>query len=191
MRGFLLLLLLSSAGWCQDFASLLKLAQRSDPTTDFVALRQAYAHQPGYNGYESPPQLEPMLKALADSNWDEAERSARSLLGACYLQLDAHYVLLLVARRRADKQAEAHHDFMLRGLSNAIRGGHDGSSPEQAWGALNVAEEYSVCRLAGWRMQTQGLIHQGSRAYDRLTVVNGEGKTFPIYFDITEWFGKL
>lgn len=191
MRLLLLLLLLPLAAWGQDYSSLLKQAQRSDPATDFVALRQAFTRQPEYNGYESPRDLEPMLKALAASEWDSAEKLARSVLAASYLQLDAHYVLILVARRRSDKTEESHHDFMLRGLSGAIRGGHDGSSPEQAWNALSVGEEYSVCRLAGWRLQKQGLVHRGPRAYDCLTVVNGEGKTFPVYFDISGWFGKL
>lgn len=191
MRFLLLLLWLPVAAWGQDYAGLLKRAQSNDPATDFTALRRAYTRQPGYNGYESPAELDAMLRALAAANWGEAEKLARSVLSTSYLQLDAHYVLLLVARRQTNLAEETHHDFMLRGLSKAIRAGHDGSSPEQAWTALNVGEEYSVCRLAGWRMETQGLIHQGARAYDRITVVNSEGKSFPIYFEITDWFGKL
>ncbi|MFN8607124.1 MAG: DUF4919 domain-containing protein [Vulcanimicrobiota bacterium] len=191
MRPLLILLLLTALAWSQDYAGLLKQAQRNDPTTDFSALRQAFSQLPGYNGYASPPELEPMLKALAAPDLEQAGELARAVLSANYLQLDAHYVLLLWARAHTNKAEETHHDFMLRGLSAAIRAGHDGSGPEQAWTALNVGEEYSVCRLAGWRMQSQGLVHQGARAYDRLNVVNSEGKGFSIYFDITGWFGKL
>jgi len=191
MRLLLLLLLVCRPLAAQDYESLLKQAQRGDPATDFSALRRAFTRLPGYNGYESPPQLQDMLKALAASDWGTAENLAHTVLISNYLQLDAHYILLLISRRKADPNGEKLHDFMLRGLSRAIRADHDGSSPEQAWNALNVSEEYSVCRLAGWRMQSQRPVRQGTRQYDRLTVVNAEGKSFPIYFDITEWFGKL
>ena len=190
MRRLLLLLLMCKPLWCEDYASLLQQAQRGDPATDFTALRQAYTRQPGYNGYDSAD-LAPMLKALAASDWENAEKQARITLISNYLQLDAHYILLLISKRKGDRRGEDLHDFTLRGLSAAIRGGHDGSSPEQAWNALNVSEEYAVCRLAGWRWQSQGLVRQGARQFDRVMVVNGEGKSFPIYFEITQWFGKL
>ena len=174
-----------------DYAALLQRAQKSDAQLDFSALRRASTRVPGYNGYSAPAELEPMLTALAASQWETAEKQARAVLDKAYLQLDAHYVLLLISRRKGDKVAEKQHDFMLRGLSNAIRNQHDGSSPEEAWNSLNVTEEFSVCRLAGWRVQSQDLVRRDSRAFDRLVVINGEGKSFPIYFDISAWFGKL
>lgn len=180
-------------GLAQDggYTALLQRAQNTDLQLDFAALRRAYTQEPGYNGYDTPTELDPMLKSLALSQWDAAEQQARAVLKKAYLQLDAHYVLLLISKRKGDKIAEKHHDFMLRGLSSAIRNQHDGSSPEQAWNALNVAEEFSVCRLAGWRVQNQDLVRRDSRAFDRLMVVNREGKSFPIYFDISSWYGKL
>ncbi|MBN9415043.1 hypothetical protein ABS71_14540 [bacterium SCN 62-11] len=190
MRLFLVFLM-ASAVWAQDYETLLRQARKGDPATDFTALRAAYTRRPGYNGYETPPQLAPMLKALASSDWAEAEKQAAPLAISNYLQLDAHYVLLLISKRRGDATGEKQHDFMLRGLSSAIRAGHDGSSPEQAWKALSVAEEFSVCRLAGWRLKSQDRVHQGAREFDRVMVTNADGKTFPIYFDITDWFGKL
>lgn len=190
MRRVLLWLMLTGPLLAQDYEGLLKQAQRCDPATDFVALRQAYTRLPGYNGYDSGD-LAPLLKALAASDWPTAEKQARDVLISNYLQLDAHYVLLLISKRKGDRPAENLHEFMLRGLSAAIRTNHDGSSPEQSWNALNVAEEYSVCRLAGWKWQSQGIVRQGTRQYDRVTVVNAEGKSFPVYFDITGWYGKL
>lgn len=184
-----LFLLLAGTAWARDYESLLRQAQRGDPGLDFVALRQAFTRRPDYNGYSV--EVTPLLKALAVQDWVGAEKQARTLLISNYLQLDAHYVLLLISRRRGDKTAERQHDFMLRGLSLAIREGHDGSGPEKAWKALNVAEEYAVCRLAGWKVQKQEPIRKGEGRYDRLTVVNGAGKTFPIYFDITDWAGRL
>jgi hypothetical protein len=188
MRLFLVFLVVCTA-WAQDYESLLRQAQRGDPSLDFVALRQAFARRPDYNGYSV--EVDPLLKCLAAQDWAGAEKQARTLLISNYLQLDAHYVLLLISRRKGDKAAEKQHDFMLRGLSLAIRGGHDGSGPEQAWKALDVTEEYAVCRLAGWKVQKQEAVRQGEKRYDRLMVINGAGKTFPIYFDITDWAGRL
>ena len=193
MRFLILICLLALPALAQDseYTALLQRAQKADSQLDFTALRRASTRVPGYNGYSTPAELDPMLKALGLSQWDTAEKQAHAVLEKAYLQMDAHYVLLLISKRKGDKVAERQHDYMLRGLSNAIRNKRDGSSPEEAWNALNVTEEFSVCRLAGWRLQSQDLVRRDSRAFDRVMVVNGEGKSFAIYFDISDWFGKL
>ncbi len=80
---------------------------------------------------------------------------------------------------------------MLRGLFKAITRGHDGSSPEQSYTVMSVAEEYAVCRLAGWSVKGQALVGKEGKMYDQLTVEDREGTEFSVYFDTSSFFGKF
>lgn len=43
----------------------------------------------------------------------------------------------------------------------------------------------------GWVWQRQALVHDGGRVYDVIDLTGPEGETKSIYFDITDWFGKM
>ncbi len=77
--------------------------------------------------------------------------------------------------------------------------GGDGSSVAQAiliHGASGevdgVTSEYDwlAANRPGWKAISQSLISQGSRYYDALHITNGSQQA-DVYFDITEYFGKL
>lgn len=190
MRYLCLLLLLfvgAAAAQEGDYASLVERARRADPQLDFVALRSAYVALPGYSGYAAPD-VSSLYKAMNRSDWPATRQAGEALLESCYLDLDAHYALMVVAEETGDEAARAQHDYMLTGLSKAIRNGHDGSSPEQAYSVLSVGEEYAVCRVAGWKVQNQSLISNEGKTYDVLSVRDLDGRTFDVYFDITPFY---
>lgn len=77
--------------------------------------------------------------------------------------------------------------------------GGDGSSVAQAiliHGAAGeidgVKSEYDwlAANRPGWKASAQSLIAQGSRFYDALHITNGSQQA-DVYFDITEYFGKI
>ena len=192
MRLLLVFLLLVCSVSAQEgeYGVLLQRAKKGDPGLDFVALRAAYAATPGYSGYFAPD-VGPLYRAMRSSDWQALQKEGNALLEACYLDLDAHYGLMVMAEETRNASAQAQHDYMLTGLSKAIRNGHDGSSPEQAWAVLSLGEEYAVCRVAGWKVQEQGLAAKEGKHYDVLTVVDLDGRKFDVYFDITSFYGKF
>jgi hypothetical protein len=42
-----------------------------------------------------------------------------------------------------------------------------------------------------WTWQRQALVHNGGRVYDVIDLTGPGGETKSIYFDITDWFGKM
>jgi ABC-type glycerol-3-phosphate transport system substrate-binding protein len=56
-----------------------------------------------------------------------------------------------------------------------------------------VAEEYKWLKAnyPGYKVQGQSLSHNGGKPYDIITITTAEGKTKKIYFDISQFFGKL
>jgi len=77
--------------------------------------------------------------------------------------------------------------------------GGDGSSVAEAilvkgaTEATGVAAEYQWLRdhLPGCRPERQVLLDVGGRRYDQLDVVMSNGERRSVFFDITEFFGKL
>jgi hypothetical protein len=58
----------------------------------------------------------------------------------------------------------------------------DGIRAERAW----IKEHWS-----GARPGVQALMMNDGRRYDSLTIIDASGKKHTLYFDITEFFGKL
>ncbi len=56
-----------------------------------------------------------------------------------------------------------------------------------------IAAEYDHLRrfYPGWRRTRQALLRQNGRVYDELTIVSPENETRLIYFDITNFFGRM
>jgi hypothetical protein len=77
--------------------------------------------------------------------------------------------------------------------------GGDGSSPETAVivharsESVGVRAEYEWIRehWPGSRRGKQALLGKNNRFYDSLTITDSAGQVRTVYFDITEYFGKL
>jgi hypothetical protein len=81
----------------------------------------------------------------------------------------------------------------------AATGGEEGSSFEHAVVLADAKNEFEGVRAEhkwvqvhypGWRWDTQSLLDHEGRVYDMIDISRG-GEQRQIYFDITNWFGKL
>jgi hypothetical protein len=85
--------------------------------------------------------------------------------------------------------------------SIAIRfGGGDGSSIKNAITLIGANSEiagiggetlWAQQYLSGWQKTNQELIANGRKSYDAITYRSPDGKTRTVYFDISNFFGKL
>ena len=65
----------------------------------------------------------------------------------------------------------------------------DGAKDEMS--GIGAEHSYIAAHFPGWRLKEQSLLNQNSRIYDRIDIIGPTGQTKSLYFDITEWFGKL
>ncbi|HYE01232.1 MAG TPA: hypothetical protein VEH84_17740, partial [Alphaproteobacteria bacterium] len=79
-------------------------------------------------------------------------------------------------------------------------GGGRGASPEDAVtitgnpnAMTGVQAEYAYLarEFPGYRRVSQGLVAHGGRMYDAMTIETASGERRVVYFDVTEWFGRL
>jgi len=68
--------------------------------------------------------------------------------------------------------------IVLDGVSNEIDG-------------VGAEHLYTDQHEAGWTWQRQALVQNGGRVYDVIDLTGPGGETKSIYFDITDWFGKM
>jgi hypothetical protein len=50
---------------------------------------------------------------------------------------------------------------------------------------------YIAKHYPGWPQNMQALLNHDGRMYDRIDIVGPKGESKSLYFDITDWFGKL
>jgi hypothetical protein len=56
---------------------------------------------------------------------------------------------------------------------------------------IDAEHAYTRKHYPGWQWKTQALMHSGGRHYDVIQMIGPKGEMKTIYFDITDWFGKL
>jgi hypothetical protein len=56
---------------------------------------------------------------------------------------------------------------------------------------IEAEHSYIATHYPGWRQAVQSLLNHDGRIYDRIEIVGPKGETKSLYFDITNWFGKL
>lgn len=65
----------------------------------------------------------------------------------------------------------------------------EGATNELA--GVQAENAYVAKHYAGWRQRMQALLNHDGRMYDRIDIVGPRGESKSLYFDITDWFGKL
>jgi hypothetical protein len=56
---------------------------------------------------------------------------------------------------------------------------------------VQAESAYIAKHYPGWRQSMQALMNQNDRVYDRIDIIGPKGESKSLYFDITDWFGKL
>jgi len=56
---------------------------------------------------------------------------------------------------------------------------------------VSAEHAYTNGHYPGWKWKMQSLMNNGNKQYDIIELVGPKGESKTIYFDITNWFGKL
>lgn len=158
--------------------------KKSDASVDFTRLRQLQTQVDSYKPYGVDVEEHP-FKVLKAGNLERAQALVQQILAESYLDMNGHNVAALIADRRGDKAAAAHHRYVLGGVVDSILASGDGKTPETAYVVIAISEEYATVGILGLEVVTQDLLRDESHSYDLLEVVNPETKaTQRVYFNI-------
>ncbi|HET9226960.1 MAG TPA: DUF4919 domain-containing protein [Thermoanaerobaculia bacterium] len=177
----------------QEFQTLLERVKKSDASVDFTRLRQLQTQLDDYKPYGVSVEEHP-FKVLKAGNLDRAQALVQQILAESYLDVDAHNVGALLADKRGDKAAAAHHRYVLGGVIDSILASGDGKTAETAWVVIAVSEEYATVGVLGLQVVEQNLVRdaESGHSYDVLEVMDPETKTTQrVYFNIDSVMGAL
>ncbi len=170
-------------------AAMIEKAKANDASTDMLWLRQENSRALGY----MPPSWEDGGKAydLLDKEPAKALERAMVWLKVNPLDIDANYLCEIAYEKLGRKDEQARQHNLLMSLLQSVMGGKNGKTPDTAWNAVSVDEEYQILRLIGFKPKSQALLNDKDRKFDAMTVTDPrEGKDMTIHFNIDFFFAK-
>jgi hypothetical protein len=185
--------LFAKAPSLNSYQTLVAKVKSGKTDIDFRALRVAYTQTSQYNPYGKDENISLMFEALDTQEFSKAIEYANAVLEKNYVDIDAHYVLLLAYGKTGNNERSEFHRAIAMGLIDSIAIG-DGSTPESALQVIDTREEYIMLNIAGLEAKKQTLQQFNDKSYDVFDVINREsGQSFTLYFDVSipfEWLNK-
>ena len=168
------------------YAALLSRVKSFDRSVDFKALRHASVHDADYGPYGGDTEREKtMLAALRDKEYEKALEYALSLLDENYMDIDAHSVCQIAYGEMKQLERSEYHGFVVDGLIESLLASGDGKTPETAYVAISIKEEYVALDVLGLQVQEQSLMGAAGHEYDLFKVRNpATGEVSALYFNV-------
>lgn len=96
---------------------------------------------------------------------------------------DGHF-LAMVALKHLDKPAEsAQEKLIVDKIMQSILTSGDGKTADTAWFTVSTSEEYFVIRNLGFTPKSQALVKNGTHSFDKMTVLDKDGKETTLWFN--------
>ena len=167
------------------YADLVARGRSGERDIDFLALRNAYAQDPGYDPYgmKIVTLVRDMNKPVVTSGAHAID--AESVLALNFIFIDAHFVTAACQEQAGHREAGRRAMMLARGLYASIVKSGDGKSPATAYQIVSLAEEYDVLRGLRLAKQRQARVNANGRAYDRIEAkVADSGATVVLWFNV-------
>jgi hypothetical protein len=156
---------------------------------DMVAMRDDYSAPKDYRAV-SWMDREQATTALDQGRPADALKLAQTALADFPLDSDA-WAVKAEAEKAAGDQAAFDRDMRIAvELLVAIERTGDGKSAASAWRVINVAEEYELLAIKGYKVGNQSLVQQDGHTFDQLEVTDpSSGEKASVWFNIDRVFG--
>ena len=165
--------------------------KKKDPATldriDFLKFRRAYLAARDKNNLTIPSELESEYKELLsqeDPDPDAVVELCDKILALDFTDINRHIIRNYFLEQKGE-DVSFYRDLTSRLIGSILDSG-DGNTPETALHVFQVKEEYEVLKMYRLELVDQSLVHAGDHSFDLLKCQDAEGKTYAIYFDITE-----
>ncbi len=169
----------------KEFDALLTRVKASDPTVDFDQLRALSIQVQAVGPKDPGVTLQEIRAAYDHGDFKKALQLSDRLLAYDYFDLNAQAMAMMAADKLGDKEQEARHLFVLKGIMNSIFRSGDGRTPESAFHVVAIREEYMVLDILEVRMLSQSLSLIGGHHYDVFEVDDPKSdKKRTIYFNV-------
>jgi hypothetical protein len=173
-----------------EYVALLARVKKDPLPADVKRLRELYVRTDRYQPYGADHiASDTMFDDMDAKRWEQCRASAGKTLERNYIDMNAHFGLMVCNREDGRRTEAAHHEAMLRGVIEAILASGDGKSMETAFVTYYTPEIYAFLGVNGLQSLGQALADEDGQWFDIMTVKDREtGKQRSLYFNITwQW----
>ncbi len=164
------------------YQTLLAAAKADPDATDWQALRFAYADRSSFSMFAADDGRKAIAAARATHDWNGMLAAADKTLAVDYVDGGAHLARSLAEGELGKADDAAREQKIGVAILKSVMAGHDGSSPDQAFVVISVAEEYELMAARERQVTQQSLSSVGGHAYDVITAKNRDGDSLTFYF---------
>jgi len=177
-----------------SYESLLAEVRAGNTDIDFGALRMAFTRTDAYDPYGSVAvklRKKSMYQDMENEAYADARAGADTVLAQQFVDIDAHLIAMVAARKLDDSVGYAFHRAVALGLLSSIEASGRGLDPDSPFVIISVNEEYALMRMRGLEFTEQSLVQCASGFCDKMTANDEEGNVGTLYFDISIPMGTL
>lgn len=183
------------------YPTLLKRYMEGDSLLDLEEYRHLYyGHnfQESFSPYGSSEQLT-QIRAIVQKKEEPDAGDYKEIIKLAHegiqerpFSIDLLNYLATGYRQTGDDENFARWRHNLFGVLDAILSSGDGKSAKSAFHVAEVRDEYILVDILGFEYGgQQSLLHEGSDAFDYLTLAKNDAKLEGLFFNITRVYGSL
>ncbi|MFP4664364.1 MAG: DUF4919 domain-containing protein [Bacteroidales bacterium] len=173
------------------YSQLVDSAMENPADIDYQELRMVYARTSGYSPYAENEDLEKIRKLLDSEQYEVATEVVKTVYHTQFHVPMFHFYAYAAWKESGNDKMAKLHSMIFNELMQSILKSGDGKSAKTAWVVINISEEYRVLEFLEMEMQSQSLVTENNRNYDRMEVIDENGEEDVVYFNIDIPFREL
>ena len=155
-----------------------------DLSIDWRDFRLAGALGQVSQGFDSQPVHNQFVDDLAARRYEKALAEAQIVIDRNMANGEGHLLAMTVLQKMGRNEEAKKQEAILNAIGKSIMESGDGASAETAWFTVAPSETvFFMTEALGVQIEGQELVHVNGHAYDRLTVLDRQGKRRVVWFN--------
>ena len=135
-------------------------------------------------GFDSWPVHVQVVDDLAAGRYDKALAESQTVIDHNMAFGEGHLLAMTVLQKMGRNEEAKKHEAILNAIAKSIMESGEGNSAERAWFTVAPSETvFFMTEFLGAQIEGQELARYGGHAYDRLTVLDRQGKRRAVWFN--------
>jgi hypothetical protein len=135
-------------------------------------------------GFDSWPVHVQVVHDLDAGQYEKALAESQTVIDRNMAYGEGHLMAMTVLQKMGKDEEAKKHLAILNAIAKSIMESGDGSSAETAWFTVLPSETvFFITEALGAQIQSHDLVHVNGHAYDKLTVLDRQGKKRVVWFN--------
>jgi hypothetical protein len=135
-------------------------------------------------GFDSQPVHNQFVEDLNAERYDKALAESQAVIDRNMADGEGHLLAMTVLEKMGRDEEAKKQEAILNAIGKSIMESGDGSSAETAWFTVAPSETvFFMTEALGAQIEGQELVHVNGHAYDKLTVLDRQGKRHVVWFN--------